>query len=94
MEVAPIERSLQAGEIAGAEDLRQGANREEEAGPSGKPACSIQRERAAGDDAVHGDMLRERLAPGVEHGGDAEIAAEVARIAAEAGERGGRGLKQ
>jgi hypothetical protein len=39
-------------------------------------------------------MLGEGLAPGVEDGGDAEVAAEVARIAAEAGERRGGRLKQ
>jgi hypothetical protein len=39
-------------------------------------------------------VLREGLAPGVEDGGHAEIPAEVARVAAEAQERGGRGLKE
>jgi hypothetical protein len=39
-------------------------------------------------------MLGERLAPGVEHGGHAEITAEVARIAAEAQECGGGALKE
>jgi hypothetical protein len=39
-------------------------------------------------------VLREGLAPGVEHGGHAEVPAEVARIAAEPQERGGRRLKQ
>ncbi len=60
----------------------------------GTPARLIRRERAAGHDAVHMHVLGERLAPGVEHGGHAERAAEVARIAAEACEGGGRGLKE
>jgi len=94
MQVAPDEGPLQAGEIAAAEDLRQGADGEEEGGPRGNPPGPIPRERAAGHHAVHVHMLRESLAPGVEHGGHAEVAAEVARIAAEPQERGGRRLKQ
>ena len=39
-------------------------------------------------------MLREGLAPGVEHGGHAEVAAEMTGVAANARERGGRGLKE
>ena len=94
MQVAPVEGPPQAGEIAAAEDLRQGADGEEEGGSRGKPARPIPRERATRHDAVHVHMLRQGLAPGVEHGGHAELSAEVARITAEAGERGGRGVKE
>src|SRR5438876_105416 len=94
MQFAPIERPLQTGEIAAAEDLGQGADREEEVGPSGNPAPAIGHECAAGHDAVNVHVLSERLAPGVEHGGHAEVTAEVARIATEARQRGGSGVKE
>jgi hypothetical protein len=94
MQVALVEGPPQAGKISATEDLRRGADGEEKAGPCGNPAAAIPRERAAGHDAVHVHMLGEGLAPGVEDGGPAEVAAEMAGIAAEARERGGRGLKQ
>src|SRR5712691_5211323 len=94
MQGAAREGALQPRQIAAAEDLRQGADGEEEVGPRGNPPCPIPRQRAPGDDAVDVDVLRERLAPRVEDGGDAEVAAEMTRVAAEARERGGRGLEQ
>ena len=94
MQLAPVEGPLQAGEIPAAKDRGQGADRKEEAGMGGNPARAVWRERAAGHDAVHMHVLRERLAPGVEDGGHAELPAQVPGIAAEAQERGGRGLKE
>jgi hypothetical protein len=94
MQLAPVEGLLQAGEIAAPEDLRQGADGKEKARARGDPAGAVRGQRAASDDAVDMEVLGEGLAPGVEHGGDAELAAEVARIPAKAEERGGRGLKQ
>jgi hypothetical protein len=64
MEVAPVEGPPQTGEIPAAEDLRQGADGKEEVRPGGNPPGSIPDERAAGDDAVDVDMLREGLPPG------------------------------
>jgi hypothetical protein len=43
---------------------------------------------------VHVHVLGEGLAPGVEDGGDAEVTAEMARVAAEAQEGGGGGVEQ
>src|SRR6266516_583009 len=43
---------------------------------------------------VSGGRCGEGLPPGVEHGGDAEIAPEVAGIAAKPGERGGGGMEE
>jgi hypothetical protein len=40
------------------------------------------------------DMLGEGRAPGVEDGGYAHVAAEMTRVAAKGGERGGRALKE
>jgi hypothetical protein len=88
VQVVPVEGALQAGEIPAAEDLREGTDREEEAGPSRNPA------RPAGHDAVHVHMLREGFSPRVEHGGHAHGATEMARIATEALQRGGRALER
>jgi hypothetical protein len=77
MQGALVEGPPQAGEIPAAEDLGQGADGEEEVWTRGNPPGPIPGERAPGDDAVDVDVLRERLAPGVERGGDAEVAAEM-----------------
>ena len=94
MSFTPIERPLQAGEIAPAEDLSQGADGKEERGPGWNPACAVRGEGAAGDDTVDVNMLRKILAPRVEYGRHAHVAPEVTRIAPEAQEGGGRALKE
>ena len=94
MQSAPVEGPPQAGETPAAEDLRQGADGEEEGGPGGNPARAVPGERSARDDAVDVHVLGEGLAPGVEDGGDAEVTAEMARVAAEAQEGGGGGVEQ
>jgi hypothetical protein len=94
VEFTPVERPPQAGEIAGAEDLRHSADGEEEAGPRRNPARGVWGQRAAGDHAVHVNMLGEGLPPGVEHGGHAEVAPEVPWVASEGHEGGGRAVKQ
>src|SRR5207245_7048110 len=71
-----------------AEDLRESADREEKAGRRGDPARAVLGERAAGDDTVQMQVLGEILAPGVQNRRAADIAAEMARIAGEGGERG------
>jgi hypothetical protein len=94
VQFAAVEGALQTGEIAPAKDLGQGADREEKRGSGRNPARAVRRERAAGEDAVDVHVLRKILAPGVEHGGHAEVTAEVTRIASEAQERRCRTLKE
>ena len=78
-------------EILAAEDLRQGGGGEEESAAGwSQPALAVGAQGAVGDDAVDMDVLPEILPPGVEHHGDAELAAEPAGIAAEL-EQGLRG---
>ena len=88
VQLAAIEGALQASEKPAAEDFGEGADREEEAGPRGNPTRALRRERAPGDDAVDVDVLSEGLPPGVEHSGDTEVTAEMARISTEARQRG------
>jgi hypothetical protein len=80
--------------MAAAEDLRQGADGKQEARPRRNPAPAFRREGAASDDAVDVEVLREGLPPGMQDGGHPHLTAEMPRVAAEAGERGGGGLKQ
>ena len=63
-------------EILAAKDLRHGGGGEEEtAAHGGQPALSVRTQGAVGDDAVDMDVLPQILPPGVEHDGDAELAA-------------------
>ncbi len=71
-------------EILPAEDLGESGRWEQESlARGGDPALLVRAQGSAGDDAVDVDVLSQILAPGVQHHGDAELAAEPAGIAAE-----------
>lgn len=55
------------------EQARENPDGEEEARPAGDPAGPVRRETAAGDDAMDMRVMRHSLAPGVEHGDDADL---------------------
>ena len=77
-----------------AEQAREHAHRQEEAGPAGQPLFAVERQAAARHDHVQMRMVGHGRAPGVEHGGDADLGAEVFGIGGD-GEHGvGRGLEQ
>ena len=63
-----------------AEQAREHAHRQEEAGPARYPALAVERDAAARHDHVDVRMVGHRRAPGVEHGGDADAGAEVLGI--------------
>ena len=63
-----------------AEQPREHAYGEEEAGPAGDPALAIKRDAAARHNHVDVRMVGERRAPGVEDGEDADVGAEVLEI--------------
>ena len=88
------EGAVKGRQVLAAEDRREGADREEEAGGRGDPASPVPTERAPGDDTVQMQVLGEILAPGMEDGRAADVTAEVARIAAKGGQRGGDGAEQ
>ena len=98
-----IAEELQAAGVVGGGELlqeqppeqpREHAHGEEEAGPAGYPALAVQRDAAARHDDVDVRMMRERRAPGVQHGGEADPGAEVLRVGGDGDERLGRGLEQ
>jgi len=89
-----VERASERVEVLATEDLGEGADGEEKAGRRGDPARAVGGEGASRDDAVQVEVLRQILPPGVQDGRDAEVAAEMAGIAAEGGERVGGGAEE
>ena len=60
-----------------AEETRQHAHGQEEAGLAGDPTRPVRRQAAPGNNDVDVRMVSERGAPGVEHGGEADARAEM-----------------
>ena len=84
-------RSLQE---QAAEQAREHAHRQEEARPAGDPARAVGREAAARHDAMDMRMMVQGLAPGVQHGDEADLGAEMLGIGGDRAQRLGRGLEQ
>ena len=84
-------QGFEAVEEEPAEETRQHAHRQKEAGLAGDPARSIRRQPAAGNDDVDVRMVGQRRAPGVQDGGEADAPAQMLRIIGDGGEclRGG-----
>ena len=68
-------------EEAPTEQPREHAHGQEEARPASDPALPVRREPAAGHDAVHMRMMRERRAPGVQHQRRADARPQVLGVA-------------
>src|ERR1700737_2052947 len=62
--------------------------------PARYPSQAVCRNNATGHDAVEVRMMVEVLAPGVQHGRDADLGAEVLRIGGDRQEALGGGLEQ
>ena len=77
-----------------AEQARQHAHGQEEAGLAGDPARPVRRQAAAGNDDVDVRMVGQRRAPGVEHGGEADARAQMLRVGGDGGQRLGGGPEQ
>ena len=90
-EAAGCVQGCEAVEEEPAEETRQNAHRQEEAGLAGDPARPVRRQPAAGNDDVHVRMVGERRTPGVQHGGEADARAEMLRVSGDGGERPGGG---
>ena len=81
-------------EEAPAEQAREHAHRQEEAGPAGDPALAVRRQPAAGHDPVHVRVMRQRRAPGVQHQCCADACAQVLRIGGDGQQRLGGDVEQ
>ncbi len=77
-----------------AEQPRQHAHRQEEAGPAGYPALTVQGDAAARDDHVNMRMVGERRPPCVQHGGHADPRAQMFWVGGDRDQRLGGGLEQ
>ena len=70
-----------------AEQFGQDTDRQQEGRPRRHPARAVQRNATARHDHVDVRMVRQRRAPGVEHGGDADARAKMTRVGGD-GEHG------
>ncbi len=77
-----------------AEETRQHAHGQEEAGLAGDPARTVGRQAAAGNDDVGVRMMGERRAPGVQDGGEADVGAQMLGVGGDGGQRLGGGPEQ
>ena len=84
----------EAVEEEAAEQAREHAHGQEEAGLAGDPARSVRRQAAAGNDDVDVRMVGQRRAPGVQHGGEADARAQMLRVGGDRGQRLGGGPEQ
>src|SRR6516164_10629093 len=86
---------LEAREILAAQDLGQSSDREEEvAALGGNPARAVWGQGATGDDPVDMNVMLERLPPGMEHQGQADLTAEPSGITAKGLQGGGGALEK
>ena len=76
------------------EQPREHAHRQEEPRPAGDPAFTIERQAAAGDDAVHMGVMGHGRAPGVQHQGRADAGTQMFWIGGDRAQGLGGGLEQ
>ena len=88
------ERPVQGVEVLAAEDAGERADGEEESTSAANPTPASEVESSGGDDAVQVDVEREILSPGVEHGDDGGLGAEVSSVPGELEQGAGGGLKE
>ena len=79
--------ALELFEEATPEETREHPHREEEPRLARHPPIGIERETAAGHDAVHMRMMSQGRAPGVQHQGRADASAQVLRIGGDRAQR-------
>ena len=94
LELAFLERGLESGDELAAEDASEHLDREEEGATGGDPTGVIGSEAASSDDAVDMRVVLQPLVPGMEHAEEADLGAEMPRIASDLQQRGGTGAEQ
>ena len=93
-EPAGLVERRQTIEKQAAEQPREHAHGQEEAGLAGDPARPVRRQAAAGNDDVDMAMMGERRAPGVQHGGEVDARAQMFGIGGDGDEGLGGGPEQ
>jgi hypothetical protein len=77
LELALKESLLEEAEELAPKDQTERLDVEQEVRASGNPAAAILRQGPAGNEAVEMEMVTERLIPGVEHGDETQLSAQV-----------------
>ena len=85
---------LESGDKLAAEDTAEYFDGKEEGSARGDPAGVIRSETAGGQHAVDMGMMLQSLVPGMEHAEEADLRAEVTRIAGDLQQGGSTGAKQ
>ncbi len=94
LQLAFTERRLEAGEELAAEDASEHLDRQEEGAARRDPAGVIRCQAASRDDAVNMGMVLQALVPGMKHAEEADLRAQVSRVACDLQQRGGAGPEQ
>ncbi len=94
LEDARVEGRPQLLQKEAAEQTRQHAHGQKEAGPAGDPVRSIERDAAARHDAMEVGMIVQVLTPAMQHRDEADLGAEVFGIGSDRAQRLGRRLEQ
>src|ERR1700736_5611914 len=94
VEAAGLVGDEQHGEEQPAEQAREHADGQEEAGPARYPTLAVERDAAARHDHVDVRVMAHGRAPAVQHGSDADAGAEVPGIGGDRGQGLGRSLEQ
>src|SRR6202051_4642357 len=94
LQLAGAEAVLQFPQEQSAEQPREHAHRQEEAGATSDPAGAVERGPATWNHAMDVRMMLQGLTPGVENHGHAELGAEMPGISRNGGECLGRRAEQ
>ena len=93
-EVAGVEGSLEAGDELAAEDATEHTDGQKEAVGRTDPSGMVGSQSAGSHDAMYMRMEQQSLIPGVQHAEEADLGAQVARIARDLEQRLGAGMEQ
>src|SRR5271154_2657696 len=94
LECAGMKGGLESGDKLAAEDTAEHFDGKEEGAARGDPAGVVRSETAGGNHAVDMGMMLQSLVPGMEHAEEADLRAEVTRIAGDLQQGGSTGAKQ
>src|SRR5450755_4538225 len=94
LECTRMESALESIDKLAAEDTAEHFDGKEEGAAGGDPAGVIRSEAAGGQHAVDMGMMLQSLVPGMEHAEEADLRAEVTRIAGDLQQSCSAGVKQ
>src|SRR5450759_2983160 len=94
LECAGLKGGLESSDELTAEDTAEHLDGKEEGAVRGDPAAVVRSEAAGGQHAVDMGMMLQSLIPGMEHAEEANLRAEVTRIAGDLQQSCSAGVKQ